>query len=178
MKKYLPIILMVWPYLFALFFMLPDRLGENIYIALLPAYLILTILVYILNILNAFHYRGNEAALKLAFNDMIIKLIHIPFYLCIFVIGALSIMVMVVPAFLFISPMIVMVLFLVDCFLMLTSSMYGISAAIKSSKEGVISKKSALSHIIFHCIFVTDVISAVILYRKIKSSINSSQTAN
>lgn len=169
---------MIWPYLFALYVILPDRPGENISTVMLLAYIILTILVYILNILNAFTYSGNEAALKLAFNDMIIKLIHIPFYLCVFIIGAICIMVMVVPVFVFISPIIVMILFLIDCFLMLTSSMYGISAAIKSSKEGVISKKFALSHIIFHCIFVTDIISAVILYRKIKCSINSSQTAN
>lgn len=178
MKKYLPLVLMVWPYLFALYTMLPDGLNENIYIVLFLAYVILTILVYVLNIRNAFAYNGNEAALKLAFYDMIIKLIHIPFYLCVFVIGVVFIAAMVVPALMFFSPMVVIMLFVVDCFLMLTSSMYGISAALKASRIGMISKKSALLHGIFHCIFVTDLISAIILYRKIKRSINSSQATN
>ena len=169
---------MVWPYLFALYAMLPDGLGENIYTVLLLAYIFLTILVYVLNIRNAFTYNENDAALKLAFYDMIIKLIHIPFYLCVFVVGVVCILAMVVPALIFVSPMIVMILFLIDCFLLLTSSMYGISAAIKSSREGIISKKAALLHGIFHCIFVTDIISAIVLYREIKRSINSAQTTN
>lgn len=178
MKKYLPLILMVWPYLFAVYFMLPDGLGENIYMLLLFAYIILTVFVYILNIGNAFTYKGNEAARKLAFYDMMIKLLHIPFYLCVFALGIVCIVAMVVPAFVLVSPMIIMMLFVIDCFLILTSSMYGISAAIKSSRQGMISKKAALLHGIFHCIFVTDIISAIILYRKIKRSTNSAQTIN
>lgn len=174
MKKYLPFILMAWPYLlFASSVMFPDGFGGIIDIVLVLAYIILTIPVYVLNIRNALTYSGNEAALKLAFYDMMIKLIHIPFYLCVVVIGLLCIMAMVVPAFVFVSPTIVMMLFLIDWFLMLTSSMYGISAAMKSSEEGLISKKAALLYGIFHCLFVTDVISAVILYWKIKRGINS-----
>lgn len=178
MKKYLPLILMVWPYLFAVFFILPDGLSENIYMFLLFAYIILTVLVYILNIGNAFTYNGNEAARKLAFYDMVIKLFHIPFYLCVFVVGIVCIVAMVVPAFVLVSPLIIMMLFVIDCFLMLTSSMYGLSAAIKSSRQGMISKKAALLHGIFHCIFVADIISAIILYRKIKRSTNSAKIIN
>lgn len=168
MKKYLPLILMVWPYLFGLYVTLPDGLDGNIYMVLLLAYIILTVLVYVLNIRNAFTYNGNDAALKLAFYNMIIKLIHIPFYLYVFAVGIVCIVAMVVPAFVFISPMIIMMLFFIDWFLMLTSSMYGISAAIKSSREGMISKKAALLYGIFHCIFVTDIISAILLYKEIK----------
>ena len=126
MKKYLPLILMVWPYLFGLYVTLPDGLDGNIYMVLLLAYIILTVLVYVLNIRNAFTYNGNDAALKLAFYNMIIKLIHIPFYLYVFAVGIVCIVAMVVPAFVFISPMIIMMLFFIDWFLMLTSSMYGI----------------------------------------------------
>ena len=84
--------------------MLPDGLGENIYMLLLFAYIILTVLVYILNIGNAFTYKGNEAARKLAFYDMMIKLLHIPFYLCVFAVGIVCIVAMVVPAFVLVSP--------------------------------------------------------------------------
>ena len=58
MKKYLPLILMVWPYLFGLYVTLPDGLDGNIYMVLLLAYIILTVLVYVLNIRNAFTYNG------------------------------------------------------------------------------------------------------------------------
>lgn len=168
MRKCLPFILMVLPYLFTLFVILPDSLNENIYILLLLAYAILTIIVYTLNIINAITYKGEDAIIKLASYNMIIKLVHIPFYLCVFIIGIVFIVAMVVPALVFISPFIVFTLFLIDCFLMLTSSAYGISSVIKSSKNGLISKKVALVNIIFHCVFIADVISAIFLYREIR----------
>ncbi len=173
MRKCLPFILMVWPYLFALFVVLPDSLNDNIYMLLLFAYVILTLLVYVVNILNAITYKDETATVKLAFYNMIIKLVHIPFYLCVFVIGVVFLAAMVVPALVFVSPLIVLVLFLTDCFLMLTSSVYGISSIIKSSKNNIISKKEAFVFGIFHCMFITDVISAILLYRKIKLKRNN-----
>ena len=52
---------------------------------------------------------------------------------------------------------------------MFTSSMYGVSAIIKAAAEGTISKKSAVKNAIMHFVFVLDIISAVNVYKKIKS---------
>ena len=73
---------------------------------------------------------------------------------------------MVVPAFIIVTPILVSALAVVDVCLMLTSSMYGISASMRLRKEGRISNQSALLYIILHLFFVTDVISAVCLYSK------------
>lgn len=58
-----------------------------------------TIAVYGLNIVNAFRGFDKQEGEKLAFYDMLIKLIHIPFYILVFVLGMLLAAVMVVPIF-------------------------------------------------------------------------------
>lgn len=165
-RKVCPVILMIWPYLIVLFGMLLDS-TTALYGGLLKAYFILTVVVYLLNIWNACTYpRKEDAGKGLAFYDMLIKLVHIPFYVGVFALGVLFALVMVVPALWFISPMLILCLVIVDFFLMLTSSAYGISAAVRLLKKGSISKKAALLYILLHLIFVMDVLSAVSLYRK------------
>lgn len=170
MKKVLPLTLMAWPYLFVLFVLLPGDMSQEVYFTLFLVYLVLTILIYILNIRNAFTYAGENAPRKLAFFDMMLKLVHIPFYFCVFLVGAIFLLAMVVPAFVLISPLIVVTLFVVDGLLMLTTSMYGISAAVKAAKSGMLSRRTAILNGLLHCLFVADVISAIVLYRKIKNS--------
>ena len=163
LKSVFPVILMIWPYVFLLFVLLPDETGK-VHGLFLAAYSVLTVLFYCLNIWNAFAFQGSKR--QLAYYDMAVKLLHIPFYLGVFVIGIISLFVMVVPVFLFLSPILMLVLAGVDFFLMLTSSMYGISAVVRLLKEHEISKKSAVFYILCHVVFVADVISAVCLYRK------------
>lgn len=100
-RRALPVVLMVWPYLFILYTMLPDGFSESVYIGFLISYIILTVVIYALNIWNAFTYQSEDAEYKLAFYDMMIKIVHIPFYLGVFAIGVLFIAAMVVPALLF-----------------------------------------------------------------------------
>jgi hypothetical protein len=164
-EKILPVILMVWPYVFSIFLFLPDKTGEA-HINFLIAYTIATLFVYGLNIWNAFSFHGSEQ--QLSFYGMLIKLAHIPFYVIGFALGALLLLSMVVPAFLFLSPIFLVVLAAVEFFLMLASSMYGISASVRMAKKGYLKKKSAVIYIVLHVIFVTDVISAVSLYKKTK----------
>ncbi len=169
-RRALPVVLMVWPYLFILYTMLPDGFSESVYIGFLISYIILTVVIYALNIWNAFTYQSEDAEYKLAFYDMMIKIVHIPFYLGVFAIGVLFIAAMVVPALLFFSPIVVLLLVIIDFLLMITSSIYGISAAVKSSRKGILSKKSGWLYGIFHCLFVSDVVSAILLFAKIKKS--------
>lgn len=158
-RKTAPIILMIWPYLSALALILPG------YGTVLPLYIIFTVIVLAFNIWNAWTYPNREDTRSLAFWDMTVKLVHIPFYAGVFALGLLLLLAMVVPAFIFVSPILISVLAVTDFFFMLTSSMYGISAAVRFWKEGRISKKTALLHIILHLFFLTDVVSAVCLYR-------------
>ena len=127
-----------------------------------------TIAVYGLNIVNAFRGFDKEEGEKLAFYDMLIKLIHIPFYILIFVIGMVLNAVMVVPVFVMLAPFLILMLAIGDFFLMLTSSMYGISAALRLGKTGEISKTASVVCFILHFFFVADVISAILLYRSAK----------
>ena len=60
-RRALPVVLMVWPYLFILYTMLPDGFSESVYIGFLISYIILTVVIYALNIWNAFTYQSEDA---------------------------------------------------------------------------------------------------------------------
>lgn len=158
---------MVWPYLFLLILALPDGTGREHEI-FLKVYCLLTLLVYALNIWNAFSFQGTEESLARC--DMLVKLVHIPFYIGVFVVGVFFFLAMVVPVFLVVSAMVFLILALVDFFLMASSSMYGVSAVVRLWKKKEISKGPAVMHIALHFIFVADVASAACLYRKAKKA--------
>lgn len=115
-----------------------------------------------MNIVNAFTYKEENVEYKLLKYDMLMKIIHIPFYLYVFM------MAMFVPALLFISPFVIMYYMLIDFFLMMTTSMYGINVVISLTRKRMISKKLAFIHSILYCIFVMDVISAIVLFKQVK----------
>ena len=164
-RKILPVVLLVWPYLFFIGFMIGQD-NETLFSAFFLSYLVMTAVVYLMNIVNAWMYKGEDDCYRLALFDMLIKLLHIPFYLLVFLTGVLMFMVMVVPALVFVSPFIIFMLFVVDLFLMITSSMYGVSALVKAARQGKVSKKYAVLHGILHFLFVTDVISAICVFVK------------
>ena len=168
LKKILPVVLLIWPYLFFAGFLI-DQDNETLFSAFFLSYLAMTAVVYILNIINAWIYKGEDDCYRLAFFDMLIKLLHIPFYLLVFLIGVLMFMAMVVPALVFVSPLIIFMLFMVDLFLMITSSMYGVSALVKAARQGKVTKKYAVLHGILHFLFVTDVISAICVFVKMST---------
>lgn len=166
-KKWLPILLAVWPYLVLLLMVVLGKEENPFYGFILQLLIAATAVIYILNIINAFTYKAENEG-QLAFWDMLIKLIHIPFYLIVFVVGAVFLLAMVVPALLFVSPFLVFMLAVIDFFLMLTSSSYGIHALIRAKQSGRVSVKFAVIHSILHLFFVMDVISAVIVFAKLK----------
>lgn len=163
MKKALPVLLMIWPYLFFCSIFLGAMGLESVMSTFLIAYIVLTIPLYIANIINAFTYQSADAPKELAFYDMLLKLIHIPFYIGVFAVGVMLALAIVVPALIFVSPVIIGMLFLIDALLMVTTSMYGVSAAIKGMGSKQIEPGKAAALAVFHFVFVTDVICAVIL---------------
>ena len=108
LKKVLPVVLLIWPYLFFAGFLLGEE-NENLFSAFFLGYLVMTAVVYLMNIVNAWMYKGEDNCYRLAFFDMLIKLLHIPFYLLVFLIGVLMFMAMVVHGilhFLFVTDVI------------------------------------------------------------------------
>ena len=168
-RKWIPILLEIWPYLVLVLLGLLLKQENQRSGLVLFLLIVMTAAVYILNIANACMGKREDTR-ELALTDMLIKLIHIPFYLVIFVLGLLTLLIMVVPVFSFISPMIVMMLAIIDYFLMLTSSAYGINALICAKKEGIISTNFMVLYIVMHLCFVLDIISAIIIYMKLKKS--------
>lgn len=164
-EKVLPILLVIWPYLIMAFGLLE---GETLITVALYLYLPVTAVVYIWNIVNAWKYKGENTAKELAFFNMLIKAVHIPFYLGVFLIGAIFLLASVVPALIFFTPMVLISLFVTDVILLVVSSMYGVNAIRYAYKEGLITRKSALKNLIMHFIFVLDIISAVNIYCKVR----------
>ena len=108
LKKVLPVVLLIWPYLFFAGFLIGEE-NENLFSAFFLGYLVMTAVVYLMNIVNAWMYKGEDDCYRLAFFDMLIKLLHIPFYLLVFLIGVLMFMAMVVHGilhFLFVTDVI------------------------------------------------------------------------
>ena len=75
---------------------------------------------------------------------------------------------MVVPALIFVSPFLAVMLSVISWLLLLTSSAYGLNAIVRGKKEGKLSVGEAVCHAVLHLFFVTDVISAVLVFRKIR----------
>lgn len=165
LKRFFPIILALWPYLFFLL----AYLFADADASWLIAYMLFTVAVYICNIIYAWQYKDEKEISHLAFWNMLIKLIHIPFYLFIFCLGILSVLIAVVPAFIFLTPFLVILLFLIDVCLMITSSMYGISALSRAAKQNKLSKAFLIVNMILHLFFLADIISSIIVFVKLRN---------
>lgn len=166
-KRFFPITLAIWPYLYVvltLVFSSNEKLGGMIFYG----GMLLTPIVYVSNIVYACICKGEDSYYHLAFWNMLIKLIHIPFYLGVFLLGVLFLLVAVVPVFTLLSPFLILFLILVDVFLMITSSMYGVNALTQAGMKQVVSKKYVIINIILQFLFIADVISAIALYIKVK----------
>ena len=106
---------------------------------------------------------------------MLIKLVHIPFYLTILVTGGMLVGTMALETVLsgstYEGQFLLGMLVTVAAMLMITSSMYGVSAAVKGVRSGQISGGKAVLLSVMHFIFVLDVISAIILHASMKKSV-------
>lgn len=166
MKKVLPIILMFWPYLFGLVMKVEV---EWLLTILFWGYCILTVVVYISNIVYTFQCKN---PVQLAVYNVLIKLVHIPFFVVMLLAEKFVSAFSVIPfAFIF-TDILLWVILVVDILLLWTSSMYGIRAICLARKYGQVSGVFTVVNVILHLIFVADVISAVIVLcnvRKIPS---------
>lgn len=163
-KKIFPITLAIWPYTLGLVVMFSSY--HHFYDALSDGRIILSLVVFASNIIYVCLCREEEAYYHLAFWNMMIKLIHIPFFLIILRAGALFYLISVIfpflPLYIFFLPSAAAVL----VSLIITSSVYGVKALILAGRKQIVSKKYVIINIILQFLFLADAISAIILYEK------------
>ncbi len=173
-KKVFPILLAIWPYTIVV----PCFVGaEELAAWFLGGFILFGTLILILNIINAFTYSGENASYELAFWNMLIKLIHIPFYVAIFLMGVLLLLASVVPALIFFTPFMTMLLIIAAAILMITTSMYGINALMWEGRWGRVSIVYMVGMIVMHLCFVLDMIASVILFVQMKQKKSKQITA-
>lgn len=163
--KFFAVTLMLWPYLGIALLYLPEDAAPYLFFSL---YLLLTVAVYGINIVNACRWKGE--AERLAFWNMLIKLVHIPFHLLLFLVGLILILAMVVPALVFVSPILVMIFSIISWLLVLTSSVYGINAIVRGRQIGALSTKTAILLGILHLLFLADVIASIIAFVRLRKN--------
>lgn len=100
-------------------------------------------------------------ALSLAKCAMVVKLIQVPAYTVIFVLGVLFFTTV------FTFPFTVG-LFLFDCFSLVLSGLLLLASAINAVREGLTEKKTALLFVLLQVVFCVDVIASVVFYLRMK----------
>ena len=103
---------------------------------------------------------------RIVFWCMVLKLCNVPVFLLIFLVAA-GFFVMMLPLIPF--------LVLFDYFLLLSTSMYGISGLLKCGKEGRLSGKAVAMNIVLQFVFCADVLSAVYCCFKTREKADSNE---
>ena len=164
--KIMPIILLIWIY-FILFLIYKEILFNNEYKMVFPTVIIISIILNILTIYSALiektHYKS------LAIYNMILKILTIPFYVLMFLLVMSSLLILSITGIgLFFFPLVAIIFFAIDFFLLVTTSSLGLAAIRIIKKDGILPKSTCALLQICHFMFVIDIIASIILYIKIR----------
>ena len=168
MREVLLGLLLVWPHLMSV--------AGEISNEILVVYLISIVVVCIVSIINAFTFKGDDVPEKLTLWTLLIKLVHIPFYIRIFVSGVLMLPAALLSIMVAFAWAIYLLLFVIDYLFLLSSSAYSVKAIWTAKKQGIIPKSLAVILSIFSFIFVTDIICAVVAYALVKKNSQCKQS--
>jgi MFS family permease len=167
MKKLIPFYgIVLFPYLIV--FILISIFGGYFTDDFLLFLLITLIILYVVAIVCAIAEfikgitKKNQSTEILRIN-MMIKLLHIPAYLLIFVFGLLCTITIFTIG-------VTIVLMILDGMTILLSGLVGLGGIIGSLRENKISTKKAVIHGILQFIYCADVISSIVMYRTVKAS--------
>ena len=164
MKKHiLPILAGLWPYLlFAVFLYIrlahtePPAPVSLIPVICVGCILLFAPVLFLICLLWGVKAQTPSTALLAKWN-LTVKLAHIPYYLAIF--------------FLFlVLPVFAAFFFIFDVMALVAGNGFGIAAILRLRREEMLSARETVLHVISHCFFVSDVISAFLIYRKSKNS--------
>ena len=157
-KRLLPILSGLWPYCIIGVFLLANLLSDSpqSYASQTP-FSLLMVLLLLSPVLSVWGLAQGLRGWNMASSGFAVKLVHIPFYLLIF-------------CLFLILPLGAVFYFFFDILALGISSSLGIGAILRAKKEGLVSTGFAVLHILLHCFFLTDLISAFLLTRKIKQA--------
>lgn len=167
MKK-IPMLLLVFcPYLYLatviLICAMESGLSNDILCTNMYLFIGLVCAIYLPNAVYAFLLpKLGYQSRQILFWNMLLKLMHIPIYLVIFLFGTLMLLMIV-------GIMMIPFLVIFDYLLLLASSIYGISGAAAAVKEGKLKKSSAVVFCLLQFFFTLDVISAICLYVSVRN---------
>lgn len=141
-------LLMAWPYsLFGLMWGMSLLTTETALLCL-GLWVLATFAVCALGVWSA--YRAGEDAAR---QGLLVKLVHIPFYMATLILGMLT----------FAAPPLVLGLFLLDGLLMLTTSAYGLAGVYRAYRRSLLTWPWALALTAGHLVFVLDVVCSAVL---------------
>jgi hypothetical protein len=150
------------PYLYLLAVcLLMDTYGENVYLVCLIVFLVQLVLTIILSIVS-------KDKAKLAKVTMINKFIQIPYYIFFFVIAVLGVMVMM--GLMGIGLLFIPVFIAIDIGVFLTTIIPEEICALNLIMNKKISAGKFILYLIGNCIYVVDVVLAVLIHRDFKKS--------
>ena len=129
-------------------------------------YLLFLLIIAILNIINA-HKNNNYSTL--AKYNMIAKLLLIPIFCIIFFcwLGVLFFSSLTIAGIVY-APFFGIIFLSIDILLLISTSTYGINALKKAKKNQEIDIIFSTTHTILHLLFVLDIISSIIVFKKLK----------
>ena len=106
-------------------------------------------------------FKKSNDTLSLLRTNLIIKLIHIPAYVMLFIMGLLSTITTFTIGF-------ALIVILLDIMIIILSGLVGLGAISKAMMEKRLSKEDVFLHGALQFVFCLDVFSAFSLYRKLK----------
>lgn len=171
MKKLLPYaFIILFPYLivfliYSLFnpFLMQCLFNNDIYFGLLFLCVFWFISLVSAIVICTKNLTRKRDALEFARTNMIIKLVQIPAYLLIFVIGIICL-------FTIFTFGISIILMILDCASIILSGLVGVCAVKRSHASGILSTKKVILHGILQFIFCADIVSSIIIFRRTKAS--------
>lgn len=135
-------------------------------IAALLIYCLLTVAICIACFfISAFKFRD---ALSTAKTAMLIKLMQIPAYVLIFVLGVWTTIAIITIPF-------AIGLFLVDCLCLFLTGLSVISSVICAVRQGTLKFREVIWVIILQFVFCADVVAAIIYYKKLKGAVSKAK---
>ena len=169
LKKYLPLFLVIlFPYalLFAVVCMFTGFLMGSVFdgFGFVPTLFVLYVAALACSlVVFTTSLARKRSALELLRMNMVIKIVHFPAYVAILILGlvySLNIVTLFISVFLLTYYIIAILL----------TGLIGLCGAIRGSSEGKTSKIYAVIHGILQFIYCLDIVSAIIVYRKVKKS--------
>lgn len=153
MRKVLPWIILVWPYLLfpCGYFLVQQNNPFPLFI-----FVGLSLILFLANLFVILSVKDSDSGRRLAFWNIVMKLSHIPFYMILFFIATMT----------FAVPVIALFAIFFDCLLLITTSVHGIKALILAKKS--ITPAFLIVNMIAHLTFLLDVFSSVVLYTKLR----------